>query len=56
MYLEVIYVLAHTIIIFKVQKNHIFTMFVLKQFLTPLKECMQLSYLVIYFAYLYAGK
>jgi len=44
------------LIIIKVQKNYIFTVFVLKQFLIPLEECMQLSYLVIYFAYLCAGK
>jgi hypothetical protein len=56
MYSKGICVLAHTLIIFKVQINLTFTAFVLNRFLIPLEECMQLSYPVIYFVYLCVGK
>jgi hypothetical protein len=56
MYSKGICVLAHTLIIFKVQKNSVFTAFVLNQFLIPLEECMQLSYPAICFVYLCVGK
>ena len=37
-------------------ENYIFTACVLKQFLIPLQNCVQLTSPVIYFAYLCAGK